>query len=50
MRNDEGGRNVPIAAAAALVDALIVAISERLGADGAKNLQRIHRMKKKYRI
>lgn len=37
-------------AAAAVVDALIVAISERLGADGAKNLQRIHRMKKKYRI
>ena len=38
-------------AAAALVDALIVAISERLGADGAKtNLAAIHRMKKKYRI
>ena len=36
-------------AAAALVDALIVAISERLGADGAKNLQKIHKMKKRYR-
>ena len=36
-------------AAAALVDALIVALSERLGADGAKNLQKIHKMKKRYR-
>lgn len=37
-------------AAAALVDALVVAVSERVGADGAKNLHRLHQMKKKYRI
>ena len=34
--------------AAALVDALIVAVSERMGADGAKNLQKVHNLKKKF--
>ena len=37
-------------AAAALVDALIVAVTERLGADGAKQLQRLHQMKKTYAV
>lgn len=34
----------------ALIDALVVALSEQLGAKGAQNLQKIHKMKKKYRI
>lgn len=35
-------------AAAALVDALIVALSEQLGGDGAQHLNRLHQMKKNY--
>lgn len=35
-------------AAAALVDALIVGVSERLGADGAKHLHQLHQLKKAY--
>ena len=46
----EAGEYHSMTAAAALVDALVVAVSERLGADGAKNLQKIHKMKKRYRI
>ncbi|MDO5416238.1 MAG: MurR/RpiR family transcriptional regulator [Lachnospiraceae bacterium] len=37
-------------AATAMVDALIVAVMEQLGADGAKKLQRLHQMKKDHRI
>ena len=46
----ETGEYHSMTTAAAMVDTLIVALSERLGADGAKNLQKIHKMKKKYRI
>lgn len=34
--------------AMAVVDALIVAVTERLGASGAKRLKRLHQMKKEY--
>lgn len=46
----EAGEYHSMTAAAAVVDALVVAISERLGADGARNLQKIHKMKKRYRL
>ena len=35
-------------AAVALVDALTVAVTEQLGADGAMRLQRLHQLKKAY--
>lgn len=37
-------------AAAAVVDALIVALSDQMGAKGAKNLHSIYKLKKKYRL
>ncbi len=37
-------------AAVALVDALVVAVSEQMGADSAQSLQKIHRLKKAYSI
>lgn len=36
-------------AAVACIDALIVALSEKMGGEGARNLQTIHKLKKKYR-
>lgn len=35
-------------AAVAMVDALVVALSEKMGADSAKSLRKIHQLKKKY--
>ena len=35
-------------AAAALVDTLVVAASQRLGADGASRLKELHRMKQQF--
>ena len=35
-------------AAAALVDALVVALSRSMGSDSARNLTKLHRMKKRY--
>ena len=46
----EAGEYHSMTAAAALVDALVVAVSEKLGAGGATNLQKIHKMKKRYRL
>ena len=40
---DEGG-----VGAAALLDALAVAVAERLGTEGTERLQSLHRMKKDY--
>ena len=37
-----------MAAPAALLDALAVAVAERLGTEGAQRLQSLHRMKKDY--
>ena len=37
-------------AAVALIDALVVSISQKMGANSAENLQKIHKMKKKYWI
>lgn len=37
-------------AAAAVIDALVVAVSDKLGADGAKNMQKLYRLKKKYQL
>lgn len=34
--------------ATAVVDALVVAVTEQLGAQGAKRLQRLHHLKKAY--
>lgn len=46
----EAGEYHSMTAATAMVDALVVALSERLGADGAKNLQTVYKLKKKYRM
>ena len=35
-------------AAVALIDALVVSISQKMGANSAENLQKIHKMKKRY--
>ena len=35
-----------MAAPAALVDALVIAVTERLGAKGTERLQALHRLKK----
>ena len=37
-----------MAAPAALADALVVAVTERLGSQGVQALERLHQMKKDY--
>lgn len=44
----EPGEYHSMTAAAALVDALVVAVSGRRGADGAGHLRRLHQMKRRY--
>lgn len=42
--------NHSMTAAVALIDALVVSVSQKMGANSAENLQKIHKMKKRYRI
>ena len=44
----DAGYGAPMAAPAALLDALAVAAAERLGAESAERLQSLHQMKKDY--
>ena len=44
----DAGYGAPMAAPAALADALVVAVTERLGSQGVQALERLHQMKKDY--